>query len=42
MISFKNRAFLTLAEISYQQKKYKDAFAYYDSLQTSDTTLEQP
>ena len=41
-ISFKNKAFLTLAEISYQQKKYKDAFAYYDSLQTSDTTLEHP
>jgi tetratricopeptide (TPR) repeat protein len=39
-ISFKNRAFLKLAEISYVQKKYKDAFAYYDSLQTGDTTLK--
>ncbi|MEO8764257.1 MAG: hypothetical protein ABI416_08215, partial [Ginsengibacter sp.] len=38
-VSFKNTAFLTLAEISYKQKKYKDAFAFYDSLQTSDTTL---
>ncbi|MDQ2719681.1 MAG: tetratricopeptide repeat protein [Bacteroidota bacterium] len=38
-ISGKNKAFLILAEISYQQKKYKDAFAFYDSLQTSDTTL---
>lgn len=39
-VSFKNRAFLTLAEISYVQKKYKAAFAYYDSLQTGDTTLK--
>ena len=38
-ISNKNKAFLTLAEISYQQKNYKDAYAFYDSLQTSDTTL---
>jgi hypothetical protein len=38
-ISNKNKAFLTLAEISYQQKKYKDAYAFYDSLQTSDSTL---
>ena len=39
-ISFKNKAFLKLAEISYVQKKYKDAFAFYDSLQTGDTTLK--
>jgi tetratricopeptide (TPR) repeat protein len=39
-ISFKNQAFLNLAEISYKQKKYKDAFAYYDSLQLEDTTLK--
>lgn len=38
-ISNKNKAFLTLAEIRYQQKNYKEAFAFYDSLQTSDTTL---
>lgn len=38
-ISFKNKAFLKLAEISYSRKKYKDAYAFYDSLQTSDTTL---
>ncbi len=36
---FKNKAFLNLADISYKQKKYKDAFAYYDSLQLEDTTL---
>ncbi len=38
-LSNKNKAFLTLAEILYQQKNYKEAFAFYDSLQTSDTTL---
>ena len=38
-ISFKNKAFLKLAEISYSRKNYKDAYAFYDSLQTSDTTL---
>ncbi len=38
-ISFKNRAFLNLAEISYKQKNYKDAYAFYDSLQLADTTL---
>ncbi len=38
-ISFKNKAFLTLAEISYKQKKYKDAHAFYDSLQLADTSL---
>ena len=38
-ISIKNKAFLNLAEISYYQKKYKDAYAFYDSLQTGDSTL---
>ncbi len=38
-ISIKNKAFLNLAEISYKQKKYKDAYAFYDSLQLSDTSL---
>jgi tetratricopeptide (TPR) repeat protein len=37
--SFKNKAFLKLAEISYIKKNYKDAYAFYDSLQISDTTL---
>jgi tetratricopeptide (TPR) repeat protein len=42
-VPFKNKAFLNLAEISYHQKKYKDAFAYYDSLQLAgDTTLLDP
>ena len=35
----KNKAFLNLAEISYKQKNYKDAYAFYDSLELSDTTL---
>ncbi len=38
-IPIKNKAFLSLAEISYKQKKYKDAYAFYDSLQLTDTTL---
>jgi tetratricopeptide (TPR) repeat protein len=38
-IPIKNKAFLNLAEISYKQKKYKDAHAFYDSLQLDDTTL---
>lgn len=37
--SIKNKSFLTLAEISYLQKNYRDAFSFYDSLQLSDTTL---
>lgn len=38
-LSYKNKAFLTLAEISYQQKKYKNAYSFYDSLQLPDSTL---
>ena len=38
-ISYKNRAFLTLAEINFKQKNYRLAQAFYDSLQTSDTSL---
>ncbi|HEY9341406.1 MAG TPA: tetratricopeptide repeat protein [Hanamia sp.] len=38
-LSFKNKSFLTLAEISYQQKNYKNAYAFYDSLQLPDSTL---
>jgi tetratricopeptide (TPR) repeat protein len=35
----KNKAFLQLADIAYQQKQYKKAYAYYDSLQLGDTSL---
>lgn len=38
-LSMKNKAFLNLAQISYKQKKYKDAHAFYDSLQLGDTSL---
>ncbi|MDP4284221.1 MAG: tetratricopeptide repeat protein [Bacteroidota bacterium] len=38
-LSIKNNSFLTLAKIKYQQKDYKEAYAFYDSLQLSDTTL---
>lgn len=35
----KNKSFLQLADIAYQQKQYKNAYAYYDSLQLDDTAL---
>ncbi|MEO9021385.1 MAG: tetratricopeptide repeat protein [Ginsengibacter sp.] len=39
-LSLKNKAFLALAEINYNQKNYKQAFNFYDSLQTAgDSTL---
>ncbi|MEO6232990.1 MAG: hypothetical protein ABJB11_18430 [Ferruginibacter sp.] len=38
-VSYKNKAFLQLADIAYERKQYKLSYAYYDSLQTGDTTL---
>lgn len=38
-ISLKNKAFLQLADISYHQKNYMDAYNSYDSIQMGDTTL---
>jgi len=38
-LSRKNKAFLQLADIAYQQKIYKKAYEYYDSLQLNDTSL---
>ena len=38
-IIYKNKAFLALADIAYSRKQYKMAFAFYDSLQSGDTTL---
>jgi tetratricopeptide (TPR) repeat protein len=35
-----NKAYLQLADIAYNQGHYKNAFAFYDSLQTGDTTLK--
>ncbi len=37
--SHRNKAFLQLADIAYQQKIYKRAYEYYDSLQLNDTSL---
>ncbi len=38
-VSFKNKAFLRLADIAYDKKQYKVSFAWYDSLQSGDTAL---
>ncbi len=38
-VSYKNKAFLQLADIAYNRRQYKLSYAYYDSLQTGDTTL---
>lgn len=38
-IEMKNAAFLELADISYEQHNYLDAYNYYDSLQAGDSTL---
>ncbi|HEY5369092.1 MAG TPA: tetratricopeptide repeat protein [Hanamia sp.] len=39
-LPLKDKAFLTLAEINYQQKNYRQSYNFYDSLQTSDTSLK--
>ncbi|MEP7108137.1 MAG: hypothetical protein ABI760_09140, partial [Ferruginibacter sp.] len=38
-ITFKNKAFLQLADMAFNRKQFKTAFALYDSLQSGDTTL---
>lgn len=38
-IEIKNSAYLNMAELNYLQKNYKDAFAAYDSLDLTDTTI---
>ena len=40
-IVFKNKAFLQLAEIAFNRKEYQQAFSYYDSLQSGDTSLTE-
>lgn len=40
-IPYKNKSFLQLGEIAYSRKKYVEAFAMYDSLQSGDTTLKE-
>lgn len=38
-VPYKNKAFLRLADIAYNQKQYKKSFIFYDSLQVTDTSL---
>ncbi|UAY51488.1 type IX secretion system periplasmic lipoprotein PorW/SprE [Ferruginibacter albus] len=38
-VSYKNKAFLQLAEIAFNQKDYRTAFSNYDSLKSDDTSL---
>lgn len=38
-VSLKNKAFLQMADISYLQKDYLNAYNYYDSLQAGDSSL---
>ena len=39
-VVYRNKAFLQLAEIAYERRKYADAYAYYDSLKTDDSTIK--
>ncbi len=38
-IAYKNKAFLQLGDIAYEQRRYRDAFSWYDSLQSGDTSF---
>ena len=38
-VTYKNKAFIKLADIAYKQKRYRDAYSFYDSLQTGDTSI---
>lgn len=38
-LPFKNQAFLTLARLSYDQRDYRNAYKYYDSLQLPDSAI---
>jgi tetratricopeptide (TPR) repeat protein len=38
-VPYKNKAFLQLGDIAYERKQYRQAFAWYDSLQSGDTTI---
>ncbi|MFZ4058939.1 MAG: tetratricopeptide repeat protein, partial [Ferruginibacter sp.] len=39
-VVYKNKSLLKLADIAYQRRQYKLAYACYDSLQSGDTTIE--
>lgn len=38
-LSLKNKAFLNLAQLSYDQRDYRNSFNFYDSLQNGDTAI---
>jgi hypothetical protein len=38
----RNKAFLQLAELSFAQKKYRQAYNFYDSLQMDDPSIKNP
>lgn len=38
-ITYKNKSFLSLGDIAYNQKRYRDASGYYDSLQLNDPEM---
>jgi tetratricopeptide (TPR) repeat protein len=40
-VTYKNKAFIRLGDIAYEQRKYQQAYNYYDSLQNGDTTLTE-
>lgn len=37
--TYKNKTFIQLGDIAYKRKQYRQAFSYYDSLQSGDTAL---
>ena len=40
-IPYKNKAFLQLGDIAFKRKQYRQASAFYDSLQVSDTSIAE-
>jgi outer membrane protein assembly factor BamD (BamD/ComL family) len=40
--SQRNKAFLQLAELSFQKRRYRDSYNFYDSLQLGDPSIKDP
>lgn len=38
----RNKAFLQLAELSYERKEYRNAYNFYDSLRLDDPSIKNP
>ncbi len=38
-VSYKNKVFIQLGDIAFDRREYRDAYAWYDSIQSGDTTL---